>query len=175
MHKRIILLVSLCFLLFGGLVLANDSNTVAYINIAADGWSVQIWPDNYFDAENNPTDVIGTTQVVDGYGQYTAKVDFSKTENGFISEIGFLDIEISNGELAYPNSFMKIDSFKVNGEEVALGKTYTSSDDDIDTRVNLYNEWVSGEIKEGRTADGTGDVTAQPFNVDAFDQITSIE
>lgn len=175
MHKRIILLVSLCFLLFGGLVLANDSNTVAYINIAADGWSVQIWPDNYFDAENNPTDVIGTTQVVDGYGQYTAKVDFSKTENGFISEIGFLDIEISNGELAYPNSFMKIDSFKVNGEEVALGKTYTSSDDDIDTRVNLYNEWVSGEIKEGRTADGTGDVTAKPFNVDAFDQITSIE
>lgn len=180
MQRKVLLIVSLCFLLFCGLafgnaVYANDLDTIAYINIAADGWSVQIWPDNYFDPENNPTDVIGTTQAVDGYGQYTVKLDFSKTENGFITDVDFLDIEISNGELAYPNSYMNIDSFKVNGNEVALGKTYTSSDDEIDTRTNLYNEWVGGEIKEGRTADGTGDVTARPFDVAAFEQITSLE
>lgn len=180
MQKRVVLFVSLCFLLFGGLMLANvthasDVDTVAYINIAADDWSVELWPENHFDAENNPTDVIATTAVVDGYGQYTVKADFSKTENGFISDVNFLDIEISNGEKVYPNSYMNIDSFKVNGAEAVLGKTYTSSDDDVDTRTNLYNEWVGDEIKEGRTADGTGDVTARPFSNELYDQIKTIE
>jgi len=173
-------IVALCFLLLSILFMtsvvgADDADTVAYINIAADDWTVQIWPDNYFDPENNPTDVLGTTQVVDGFGQHTVEVDFSQTEAGFISQVGFLDLEISNGEAAYHNSFLQIDSFKVNGEEVVLGKTYTSSDDGITTRTNLHNEWVGEEIKEGRTADGTTGVTARPFDVGLYDQITTIE
>ena len=54
MQKRVVSVVSLCFLLlsilvFTTVVQANDLDTVAYINIAADGWSVQLWPDNHFD------------------------------------------------------------------------------------------------------------------------------
>jgi hypothetical protein len=179
-QKRVVSVVSLCFLLlsilvFTTVVQANDLDTVAYINIAADGWSVQLWPDNHFDPENNPTDVIATTQVVDGYGQYTVMADFSQTEAGFISSIDFMDVEISNGELVYHNSFMQIDSFKVNGVEVVLGNTYTSSDDGITTRTNLYNEWVGDEITDGRTADGRGGVTARPFDVSQYDQIVTLE
>src|SRR5690554_6646659 len=161
MQKRVVSFASLCFLLLSILVLtnvvqANDLDTVAYINIAADDWTVELWPEQHFDPENNPTDVLATTEAVDGYGQYTVTADFSQTEAGFISSIDFLDLEISDGEIAYPNSYMNIDSFKVNGEEVVLGKTYTSSDDEITTRTNLYNEWVGDEITDGRTADGTG-------------------
>lgn len=180
MQRRRVSVVALCFLLLSMVLMAqvvqaDELETVAYINIAADNWTVQLWPENHFDPENNPTDVLGTTAVVDEYGQYTVSADFSQTEAGFISQIGFMDVEISNGELVYHNSFMQIDSFKVNGEEVVLGKTYTSSDDGITTRTNLYNEWVGEEITEGRSADGSGDVTARPFDVSLYDQITSIE
>ena len=127
MQRRRVSVVALCFLLLSMVLMAqvvqaDELETVAYINIAADNWTVQLWPENHFDPVNNPTDVLGTTAVVDGYGQYTVSADFSQTEAGFISQIGFMDVEISNGELVYHNSFMQIDSFKVNGEEVVLGK-----------------------------------------------------
>ena len=134
---------------------ALPDEAVAYISFAANDWAVQLWGDHYFDPENNPTDAITKTESVDGYRQYTVAADFTGTEEGFANGIAFFDVEISNGELLYPNNFMRIDSLKINGEEVELAATYTSSDNGIDTRTNLYNEWV-GEITEGRTADGAG-------------------
>ena len=48
-----------------------------------------------------------------------------------------------------------IDSVKFDGNEVALnGTPYTSSDDGVTTRVNLYNEWVSTLPDDARTVDG---------------------
>ena len=59
-----------------------------------------------------------------------------------------------------------IDSVKFDGTEVALsGTPYTSSDEGITTRVNLYNEWVSALPDDARTVDGlAADATATPVS-----------
>ena len=147
-----------------------EGETTAYLSFASEDWAVQYWFDG-----NDYAPVVATTQEVTGYGQYTVSLDFTGTDAGFASGIAFLDVEIANGEGAYPDSYMTIDSLKINGEAVELGKTYTSSDDDVATRTNLYNEWVA-EVEKGRTADGdAADVTAVPLDKSAFSEIQTIE
>ena len=48
-----------------------------------------------------------------------------------------------------------IDSVELDGNAVTLnGTPYTSSDDGVTTRVNLFNEWVSVLPDDARTVDG---------------------
>lgn len=145
-------------------------DTIAYLTFADNAWGdAQYWNDG------GDWAVEATTVDVTGYGQYTVGLDFSGTEAGKAADIAFLDVEIANGEEAYPDSYMTIDSVKINGEEVEVGATYTNSDDGIATRTNLYNSWVSS-VDEGRTADGeVGDATATPIDGTAYTDIETIE
>ncbi|MCD7766382.1 MAG: hypothetical protein LUH53_07715 [Lachnospiraceae bacterium] len=150
----------------GGMTALAADDTVAYLTFADSAWTTQYWYDG-----NEYEGVTATTAVVDGYGQYTVGLEFAAAA----ADITFFDVEIANGEAAYPDSFMTIDSVVINGEEVEVGATYTSSDNGTDTRTNLYNSWVS-EVTEGRTADGeVGDATATPVDATAYTDITSIE
>lgn len=138
-----------------------EGETVAYLSFADNGWAVQYWYDG-----NDYSPVVATTAEVTGNGTYTVGLDF--TEAGGAPDIAFFDVEISNGEAAFPNSYMTIDSVKINGEEVALtGTPYTSSDDGVATRTNLYNAWVSDAttVDNARTADGSADgITPTPVD-----------
>ena len=131
--------------------------SVAYISFATGDWAAQYWNDG-----NDYAPVKLTTEKVTGYGQYTVSADVSGVES---IGLAFLDVEISNGEALFPNSFMQIDAVKINGEDVTLAsKTYTTSDDKVTTRTNLFNEWVT-EITEGRTLTGGLDgATASPVD-----------
>ena len=147
-----------------------STETLAYLTFADTAYGVQYWNDG-----KDYAPVVATTAEVTGDGQYTVGLDFTGVEGGVAPDIQFLDVEISNGEATYVDSFMTIDSVKVNGEEVECGPTYTSSDDGVATRTNLYNPWVE-TVEKGRTADGIlGNATATPVDGEAMSDITSIE
>ncbi|SEF56376.1 hypothetical protein SAMN04487934_101586 [Eubacterium ruminantium] len=149
--------------------------TQSYITFSDTGWANQWWNDG-----NEYATVTMNQATVTGEGEYTVSCEIKATEEAPAKGFAFMDIEIKDGEKYFPYGYMNIKSVKINGEEVALtGKTYTSSDDGITTRTNLYNEWVntSDATFGGRTADGSSDVTPTPVDVSAYadKDITSIE
>ena len=149
--------------------------TQSYITFADTGWANQWWNDG-----NEYATVTMNQATVTGEGEYTVSCEIKATEDAPAKGLAFFDVEIKDGEKYFPYGFMDVKSVKINGEEVAFtGRTYTSSDNQLDTRTNLYNEWVNVEDKTfgGRTADGTAGVTATPVDVSAFADvdITSIE
>ncbi|MBQ8281395.1 MAG: hypothetical protein IJZ25_03225 [Lachnospiraceae bacterium] len=159
---------------------ADETATTAYISFADSAWAVQSWNGGTKDTTEG---VVNTNAEVTGYGQYTVSVDVSGAKDAdgnalTATDLAFMDVEIANGEAAYPNSYMTIDSVKVNGTEVELASaTYTSSDDDVVTRTNLFNEWVSDAttVKNARTADGSNEgISAAPVDK-AIGAFTTIE
>ncbi|MFA5290313.1 MAG: hypothetical protein WC351_04655, partial [Candidatus Izemoplasmatales bacterium] len=152
--------ISVTFTLHHGVELAPR----AYLQFADGDWSdAQAW----YDA--------ATAIDVDGYGQYTVSLDFTDTANGYANGIAFFDVEVSNGEIFYPKSALSIDSVVINGIPLAIGRTYTSSDNENDTRVNLYNTWVAN-IEEGRTANGIIEgISATPVDASGIPHIETIE
>ena len=70
-----------------------------------------------------------------------------------------------NGEKTYPGAYIKINAMRVNGEEIAFEKGYTSSDNGVETRMNIYNEWVSEVPADARSFDGKVD-DVKPIIVD---------
>ena len=75
-------------------------------------------------------------------------------------------IGISNGEVLYPNYLVNIKEVRINGEIYRLkGRAYTTSDDGVCTRVNLYNEWVTSVPKTARLPGGNlAGATPTPIN-----------
>lgn len=155
-------------------VTANaEGETMAYLTFADSSWSVQWWNDG-----NDYSPVVSNMAEVTGYGTYTVSLDFTGVEGG-APDITFMDVEISNGEAAFPDSYMTIDSVKINGEDVALtGTPYTSSDDGVATRSNLYNAWVADAttVDNARTADGSADgITPVPVDNTQYTGINTVE
>ncbi len=149
--------------------------TQSYITFSDTAWANQWWNDG----KEYPT-VTMNQATVTGEGEYTVSCEIKATEEAPAKGFAFMDVEIKDGEKYFPYGYMNIKSVKINGEEVALtGKTYTSSDDGITTRTNLFNEWVdtSNSSFGGRSADGSSDVTSTPVDVSAFadKDITSVE
>lgn len=150
-----------------------EGETMAYLTFADSSWSVQWWNDG-----NSYDPVVSNQAEVTGYGTYTVSLDFSAVEGG-APDITFMDVEISNGEAAFPNSYMTIDSVKINGEDVALaGTPYTSSDDGVTTRTNLFNSWVADAttVENARTADGSAEgITPAPVDNTLYTGINTVE
>ena len=140
---------------------ADATGEDGYVGIAFAGgdWTAQYWLDgNAYASEMN-----GVT--ITGDGTYTVSVKAVATvtdeETGDevnvegTSDLAFAALQVVNGENLFPGMVITIDSVKFDGNEVALnGTPYTSSDENITTRVNLYNEWVSQIPDDARTVDG---------------------
>lgn len=143
-------------------------SSVAYITAADNSWSTQYWYDG-----NDYSPIVANNVEVNGYGQYTVSLDFSGA--GSLPDVVFMDVEIKNGEINYPYSYMQIDSVKIDGEAVEVGNTFTNSDNKQDTRTNLFNTWV-GEVSEGRT-NGLeyADVSATPLKDADLKDIKTVE
>jgi hypothetical protein len=98
--------------------------------------------------------VVATDATVTGPGQYTVALDFSQTGLGQVDACQFTALGIVDGETNFPGYFYEIDSIKLNGEDIDFTKGYTSSDNGVETRVNVYNGWVGAIPEDAHVLDG---------------------
>ncbi len=138
----------------------------AYLMFADSAWANQYWYDG------NEYPVTAKNAVIDGFGDYTVGLEFNEEAQG----LAFSAIGIVNGEKTYPGAYLKINAIRVNGEEIAFEKGYTSTDDGVTTRMNIFNEWVGEVPADARSFDGKTD-DASPIIVDKelFASVKSVE
>ncbi|MBR6185453.1 MAG: hypothetical protein IKQ41_04245 [Clostridia bacterium] len=138
----------------------------AYIMFADASWANCFWMDG------NEYPVTAATAVIDGFGDYTVGLEFNEEAQG----LAFTALGIVNGEKTYPGAYIKINALRVNGEEIVFEKGYTSSDNGVETRMNIYNEWVGEVPADARSFDGEV-ADASPIIVDkeAFASVKSFE
>jgi endoglucanase len=106
--------------------------------------------DTYNPADNT-AGITAHDVVVDGPGEYTVSLDFEGGNTG----VTFAALAIADAEVLYPGCIIDIKEIIYDGNPVKLQKlAYTSSDDGICTRVNLYNEWVSELPDDARNKSG---------------------
>ncbi|MGN0507418.1 MAG: hypothetical protein ACI4FZ_12720 [Lachnospiraceae bacterium] len=153
-----------------------SAGCTAYIDFANPTWDTQIWTGS---SENGITAVI---PEVTGEGTYTTSLDFTGTANGFVDGVAFTALMLGRGDVLFPGYALKLESVEINGEAVEVGKYYTTSDNGIDTRINLYNEWCghdeNGVIvpkepnKVERRHDGDLEgITPMPLDKDLFNGV----
>jgi hypothetical protein len=119
----------------------------AYIMYADEAWAAQYWLDG------NEYPVTAANVPVSGEGQYEVSLAFP--EDAPAKGLAFMALGLKDGELVLPGYVYRLDSLKVNGEEIPFTKGYTSSDDKIETRVNIFNAWVGELPDDARTPDGS--------------------
>ena len=138
----------------------------AYIMYADSAWANQYW----FDGNEYP--VTAKNAEINGFGDYTVGLEFAAEAQG----LAFAALGLANGEKTYPGAYLRINAIRVNGEEIAFEKGYTSSDNGVETRVNIFNEWVSELPADARSFDGKTE-DAKPIIVDKelFAAVKSIE
>ncbi len=146
----------------------------AYIMFADSAWAAQYWLDG-----NDYGGVTVKTAEVTGAGDYTVGLDFTTTEAGKATGVAFSALGIKHGELLFPGMMIKINDIRINGASVAFTKGYTSSDDGVETRMNVFNEWVTSVNTEDPTVrswDGVvTDAAAQIVAKDAFAEVLTYE
>jgi hypothetical protein len=127
----------------------------AYIMYANADWSVSYW------GGAAPEGVTATNAEITEPGDYSVALEFATPSKG----LAFTALGLTNGELSLPGAFLKINEIRINGEAVAFEKGYTSSDDKITTRMNIYNEWVGELPEDAHSFDGSIE-DAKPVIVD---------
>jgi len=142
----------------------GDDDAIAWIMWNSQDYCVNYSVGDKYDPDSKVEGVEATIAEITGEGTYTVGLDFTGTDVGYSNSTAFSAIGITNGELLYPGYIITITSFKINGEEISLEKNnYTSSDDGICTRTNIYNEWV-GELSGGRSSSDVSTCSAIIIN-----------
>lgn len=138
----------------------------AYIMYADAAWAKQYWG-------GEPGEGVTATNVeITEPGDYTVGLEFAQPAEG----LAFTALGLSNGELVFPCSYLKINEIRVNGEAIEVKKGYTSSDDKITTRMNIYNEWVSELPADAHSWDGSLDGASWIIvDKEAFASVSKIE
>ncbi len=104
-----------------------------------------------FNPADNTQGIKANNVVITGPGNYKVSLDFEGGNTG----LTFAALAIADCELLYPGAVIKINGIYADGNKLSLaGQPYTSSDDGICTRVNLYNQWVTTVPDDARTASG---------------------
>jgi endoglucanase len=117
----------------------------AWIMFASGDWSTQYSVGDQYKPEDITPGVVATdAEVTAGAGTYTVALDFTGTAAGYADGMEFSAVGIINGEILFPGYYMQIVEVLINGEKARiLGRAYTTNDNWVTTRVNLYNKWVS--------------------------------
>lgn len=137
-------------------ITVNDKTAVAWIMWNSnDFYSCTYSVGDTYNPDNISAGLKPLELQITGEGTYTVGLDFTGTDAGLSSGIGFAAIGIANGELLFPEYVIDITECLINGDPYTLmADPYTASDDKRCTRVNLYNQWVP-EVPDGvRTASG---------------------
>ena len=147
-------------------VVVDDQTALAWIMWNDGGWALTHSVGDTYNADSISEGLVATNAVITGEGKYTVGLDFTGTAQGYSASVAFAAIGISNGEALYPNYLVNIKEVRINGEIYRLkGRAYTTSDDGLCTRVNLYNEWVTSVPKTARLPGGNlAGATPTPIN-----------
>ena len=137
-----------------------------YIMYADAAWANQYW------GGDAPEGMEVEVAKIEGYGDYTTSLSFATPAEG----LAFTALGITKGEKTYPNAVLKINAIRVNGEEIEFTKGYTSSDDGVTTRMNIYNEWVGALPEDARSFDGSlDDANWIIVDKEAFASVSKVE
>ncbi|TAH69166.1 MAG: glycoside hydrolase family 5 protein [Anaerolineaceae bacterium] len=133
----------------------NPDKAISWIMFNSGDWATMYSVGDQYDPGAKSEGIIATDVEITGEGTYTVGLDFTGTSAGFANGTAFSALAISNGELLYPGYIINITEIRINDEIYNMaGRPYTTSDDSICTRVNLYNGWVNSIPEEARTSDG---------------------
>ncbi len=105
------------------------------------------------DITGNGSYTVSVTTDTKGYRYDTTKDpdDDSVVPQGLM----FASVMVRDGEELFPGMVITIDSIIVDGKELELtAKNYTSSDDGVETRSNIYNQWVGELPEDARSTEG---------------------
>ncbi len=145
------------------------ADNTGYLMYADEAWTYQYWADPV------ETGVVATDVTITGAGEYTVGLDFTGTADGKAMGLAFTAIGIKAGETNFPGYFIELNSIKVNGEEVAFTKGYTSSDDKVETRLNIFNSWVAEIPVDAHSLDGdVSNVSATIVDPAAFAEVETV-
>ncbi len=134
----------------------SDDESVAWIMYNSSDWSILYSVGDVYDPTAKTEGVEAVDVEITGEGTYTVSLDFTGTAAGYADSVVFSALAIANGETLFPGYMVNIDEILVNGEPYQMnGRPYTTSDDKICTRVNLYNAWVSEVPEDARTVGGS--------------------
>lgn len=135
---------------------ADAGKATAWIMFFSSDYGVTYSVGDKYDPGSSSDGIIATDIQITGEGIYTVSLDFTRTGAGYANSFAFTALGISNGETLFPGYVIIPIEVQINGQPCSLaGKPYTTSDDGICTRVNLYNEWVP-KVPDGiRTVDGS--------------------
>jgi len=141
----------------------------AYIMYANNDWSVS----NFGITDSEDGKVKVTAAEIKDFGDYTVGLEFAEE----VKDLAFTALGIQYGEVTYPGAYLKINAIRVNGEAIEFTKGYTSSDNGVETRMNIYNAWTNGVIPEdARSWDGkTEDASAEIVDPALFTGVKSVE
>lgn len=147
-------------------VVVDDQTALAWIMWNDGSWALTHSVGDTYNADSISEGLVATNAIITGEGKYTVGLDFTGTAQGYSASVAFAAIGISNGEALYPNYLVNIKEVRINGEIYRLkGRAYTTSDDGVCTRVNLYNEWVTSVPKTARLPGGNlAGATPIPIN-----------
>ena len=160
-------------------VYVQDNEAKAWIMFTANDWAIQYSVGDTYTPTAATAGLVANDVLITGEGTYTVSLDFTGVDGGYASSTAFSAVGIANGEMLFPGYYIENVEVKINGQVYELkGDYYTTSDDKLCTRVNLFNEWVTKIPDEARRADGNL-ANATPCLLDKEDaalaQIKTIE
>lgn len=133
----------------------TDTTNLAWIMWNSSDYTCSYSVGDTYDPDQISEGLKDTIVVINGEGDYTVALDFTGTAGGYSAGIAFGALAITNGETVHPGWIIDIVEIKINGETYTMcAKPYTTADNGITTRVNLFNEWVTKLPDSARTADG---------------------
>ena len=151
--------------------------SIAWIMFNSRDWSVAYSSGDTYKPDDKAAGLVAAGAVIDGAGTYTISLDFTGTDAGFAEGTAFSAIGISNAEVLYPDYMIDIKEIEVNGQPYELtGTPYTTSDNGICTRMNLYNEWVTDIPDTARVMGGNAaDAAATVVDNETLGQIKTLK
>ena len=154
-----------------------DNEAKAWIMYTSSDWSTSYSVGDTYNPASATAGLVATDVPITGAGTYTVALDFTGTYNGAANGVTFCALGIGNGEKLFPGYIVHITEVKINGEVVTMtGLPYTTSDDGICTRVNLYNAWVTAPPADARSMMGSvRNCTPTPMGQDQFGQVKTME
>lgn len=154
-----------------------DDKAVAWIMFTSNDWMTSYSVGDVYDPTASTMGTVAQDVEVTGEGTYTVSLDFTGINGGYANSTTFSAVAVANGETLFPGYIMDIKEIKINGEVYEqTANDYTSSDDGICTRVNLYNMWVPEAPDDARTIDGNTDgISPIIINPEEIDKIETIE
>lgn len=148
-------------------IAVTDNTAVAWLMWNDGGWALSYSVGDDYNPDSISPGMKVTDVEITGEGTYTVGIDFTGTEQGVSNSVAFAAIGIANGEKLFPNYIIDVKEVLINGEKYTLkGRAYTTTDNQITTRVNLFNEWVT-QIPVGTARMHYGNLagaTATPIN-----------